>query len=81
VAAPIPIDRQRLYAIIDRRHDLVGLTALMPWSAFDESFWKILRVFRQAFCRGGGGALGGDPDHQYFCGFAFFQHRMPIDPS
>ena len=35
--------RERLDAIIDMRHGLVRLAALMPWSAFDESFGKFFK--------------------------------------
>ena len=35
--------RERLDAIIDMRHSLVRLAALIPWSAFDESFGKFFK--------------------------------------
>ncbi len=92
--------RERLDAIIDMRHGLVRLAALMPWSAFDESFGKFfkpigrpakptrlmvgLHYLKHVYNLSDEEVVERwveNPYHQYFCGFEFSQHEMPIDPS
>ncbi|MEM9111895.1 MAG: IS5 family transposase [Planctomycetota bacterium] len=92
--------RERLDAIIDMRHSLVRLAALIPWPAFDESFGKFfkpigrpakptrlmvgLHYLKHVYDLSDEEVVERwveNPYHQYFCGFEFFQHEMPIDPS
>ncbi|MDH3664305.1 MAG: IS5 family transposase [Alphaproteobacteria bacterium] len=92
--------RKRLDAIIDMRHGPVRLAALMPWSAFDETFGKFfkpigrpakptrlmvgLHYLKHVYNLSDEEVVERwveNPYHQYFCGFVFFQHELPIDPS
>ena len=92
--------RERLDAIINMRHGLVRLAALMSWSAFDESFGKFfkpigrpakptrlmvgLHYLKHVYNLSDEEVVERWVENaywQYFCGFEFFQHELPIDPS
>ena len=92
--------RERLDAIINMRHGLVRLSALMPWSTFDESFGKFfqpigrpakptrlmvgLHYLKHVYNLSDEEVVERWVENaywQYFCGFEFFQHELPIDPS
>ena len=92
--------RERLDAIINMRHGLVRLSALMPWSMFDESFGKFfkpigrpakptrlmvgLHYLKHIYNLSDEEVVERWVENaywQYFCGFEFFQHELPIDPS
>lgn len=92
--------RERLDAIIDMRHPLVRLGALMPWADFDESFGKFykplgrpakptrlmvgLHYLKHSYDLSDEETVDRwveNPYWQVFCGFEFFQHDLPIDPS
>jgi hypothetical protein len=92
--------RERLDVIIDMRHGLVRLAALMPWSAFDESFGKFfkpigrpakptrlmvgLHYLKHVYNLSDEEVVERWVENaywQYLCGFEFYQHDLPIDPS
>ena len=68
--------RERLDAIIDLQHPLVRLAGLVPWPDFDTAYGRFYKPLGRP----------AKPTRlmvglQYFCGFEFFQHTAPIDPS
>ena len=92
--------RERLDSIIDKEHNLIRLSNLMTWSAFDEAFGKHYRplgrpakptrlmvglhYLKHMYDLSDDEVVERwveNPYWQYFCGFDFFQHRLPIDSS
>ncbi len=92
--------RERLDAIIDLKHPLVRLAALVPWSDFDAAFGRFykpvgrpakatrlmvgLHYLKHTYDLSDEQTVARwveNPYWQYFCGFEFFQHALPIDPS
>lgn len=74
--------RPRLVDMIDRRHELVKLAALIDWTVFDRE-WAV-------FFPSGKGRPATEavvtrwfenPYYQHLTGETFFQHRPPIDQS
>lgn len=92
--------RERLDSIIDMGHELVRLSALVPWSDFEERFGRFykpvgrpakstrlmvgLHYLKHVYNLSDEQTVVRwveNPYWQYFCGFEFFQHSLPIDPS
>ena len=92
--------RERLDAIIDLKHPLVRLAALVLWSDFDAAFGRFykpvgrpakatrlmvgLHYLKHTYDLSDEQTVARwveNPYWQYFCGFEFFQHALPIDPS
>ena len=93
--------RARLVEMIDMRHELVKLAALIDWGVFEREWSGFfpshtgrpatsprlvagLCYLQHAFALSDEAVVARwaeNPYWQYFCGEAFFQHRLPIDPS
>jgi len=93
--------RARLVEMIDMRHELVKLAALIDWEVFEREWSGFfpshtgrpatsprlvagLCYLQHAFALSDEAVVARwseNPYWQYFCGEAFFQHRLPIDPS
>jgi len=93
--------RARLVEMIDMRHELVKLEALIDWDVFEREWLGFfpshtgrpatpprlvagLFYLQHAFALSDEAVVARwaeNPYWQHFCGEAFFQHRLPIDPS
>ncbi len=93
--------RARLVEMIDMRHELVNLAALIDWDIFDREWAGFfpshtgrpatsprlvagLCYLQHAYALSDEAVVARwaeNPYWQHFCGEAFFQHRLPIDPS
>jgi IS5 family transposase len=93
--------RARLVEMIDMRHELVKLEALIDWDVFDREWLEFfpshtgrpatpprlvagLLYLQHAYALSDEAVVARwaeNPYWQHFCGEAFFQHRLPIDPS
>lgn len=93
--------RARLVEMIDMRHELVKLEALIDWDVFDREWLEFfpshtgrpatpprlvagLLYLQHAYALSDEAVVAQwaeNPYWQHFCGEAFFQHRLPIDPS
>ena len=92
--------RHRLDTMLDSRHALCRLAALIDWEGFDPSFGRLYRergrpgkptrlmvglsYLKHAFDLSDEEVVARwveNPYWQWFCGFEYFQHAAPIDPS
>lgn len=93
--------RSRLVEMIDMRHELVKLAALIDWDVFEREWVgffpshtgrpaSMTRLIAGLLYLQHTYALSDEavvarwaenPYWQHFCGEAFFQHRLPLDPS
>ena len=92
--------RHRLDTMLDSRHALCRLAALIDWEGFDAGFGRLYRergrpgkptrlmvglsYLKHAFDLSDEEVVARwveNPYWQWFCGFEYFQHAAPIDPS
>ena len=92
--------RHRLDTMLDSRHALCPLAALIDWEGFDAGFGRLYRergrpgkptrlmvglsYLKHAFDLSDEEVVARwveNPYWQWFCGFEYFQHAAPIDPS
>ena len=77
--------RKRLDNLIDRRHELVRLAALMDWDRFDAEWGEaFLHYLKHTYGLSDDEVVqrwAENPYWQYFCGETYFQHELSLNPS
>src|SRR3954470_3142530 len=92
--------RSHLEQILDHRHALFRLAALIDWTRFDQAFGRFYRplgrpakptrlmvglsYLQHTFNLSDEAVVQRfteNPYWQWFCGYEYFQHELPCDPS
>src|SRR3954451_3529944 len=92
--------RSHLEQILDHRHELFRLAALIDWTRFDQEFGRFYRplgrpakptrlmvglsYLQHTFNLSDEAVVQRwteNPYWQWFCGYEYFQHELPCDPS